>query len=412
MPTAHASQVTKVLNRKVDIPEQPKRGFASTQVNLPDDIAEKIRAHAATIPDESLAKDGREKEPHATVKYGLRSDRHNEVAKVLKGEKPISAKLGPVSMFAANKEHPDSDVLKLDVYSPDLHRLNKKVGSLPHTDTFPNYHPHVTLAYVKPGHGKKFVGPVKGLTGQSLAFHSVRFSPKEGEPTDIPLKSETSEVGGDGVRRITGSADIPLNKEGEKQTEQLAAKITKHFDLVFSGPEQRMIETAQEFGHPIILKAFDAWKRGAYEGHPAAYLKKPMRDLMLNPDQKPPGKSRISGEPGESHNEFLKPLLKVLPLIGRYAKEGERILVVTSGGGLQAIDEYLKAGAPKDLKEFGRKEMAQQAYWSATGVLFRAENGGLKKVTNNEAPAVYFLEHSATAFNSPSDKKSGAKNVG
>ncbi len=31
---------------------------------------------------------------------------------------------------------------------------------LPHTTDYPDYHPHTTIAYVKPGEGKKYVGKI------------------------------------------------------------------------------------------------------------------------------------------------------------------------------------------------------------------------------------------------------------
>jgi hypothetical protein len=39
----------------------------------------------------------------------------------------------------------NGDVLKVDIDSPDLHRLNGKIAeALPNTDTHPEYKPHAT----------------------------------------------------------------------------------------------------------------------------------------------------------------------------------------------------------------------------------------------------------------------------
>lgn len=383
-----------------------ERKFSSTQVQLPEELAQLVRDHAASIPDAALAEDGRENDPHVTVKWGLHDQDHSKVARLVKGSGSVAAKLGKASVFRASKANPDYDVVKIDVESPDLHKLNKRISMLPHTDTHPGYKPHITLAYVKPGLGDKFAGPIDGLTGHALVFHSLRFSPKGGDPTEIPLGTKKPLPSGTGVRRVTGSADIDLNAIGRAQAKEMTGKLTRPFDAVFCGPESRMIETAKYFGDPIVLKGLDAWKRGAYEGKPADSLKGMMRLLMANPDKQPPGKSDFSGESGQSHNEFIKPLLTAFQTILKHTKKGERTLTVTSGGGLQVIDAYLKAGTPADIAKFSREEMSKQAYWTATGVLFRAEPHGLKKVTDDDQEGDYFMEHCKTDFNQgPCDTK-------
>jgi 2'-5' RNA ligase len=35
--------------------------------------------------------------------------------------------------------------------------INEKLSILPHTTDFPDYNPHITIAYVKKGKGKKYV---------------------------------------------------------------------------------------------------------------------------------------------------------------------------------------------------------------------------------------------------------------
>jgi hypothetical protein len=54
------------------------------------------------------------------------------------------------------------DVLKFDVRYPTksgafLHKINSKLQELPHTNGFPDYHPHSTIAYLKSGSGKKYI---------------------------------------------------------------------------------------------------------------------------------------------------------------------------------------------------------------------------------------------------------------
>lgn len=165
-------------------PETPaEREYSSTQVNLPPATAEAVKGMAAKIPDEALTADGREAQPHVTVKFGLHGNDAEAVRKVLADEPPITLTLGKTSLF----KNDDADVVKVDVDSPDLHRLNAKIAAaLPNTDTHPKYEPHVTLAYVKPGKGKSYAGDGT-LAGQRITLDRIVFSGKDGTETEIPL---------------------------------------------------------------------------------------------------------------------------------------------------------------------------------------------------------------------------------
>lgn len=170
--------------------EETDYKFSSTQVNLPPDIATKIKAFGNRIPDADLADDGREDNPHITVKFGLHGADPKPTQEALAGEKPVKVTFGKVSLFTTND---DFDVIKVDIVSDDLHRLNKKVSeSQPVTDTHPGYKPHATIAYVKKGKGARFVGNTF-LEGQTVVISSVTFSGRDGKKVEIPLHRPASE---------------------------------------------------------------------------------------------------------------------------------------------------------------------------------------------------------------------------
>lgn len=172
------------------------RKFSSTQVDLPSDAAALQKKAAAEIPSKELAEDGRESDAHITVKYGLHTENAADVQALLANEPPIRATIGKVSIFPA-KEGADYDVVKMDVDSPDLHRLNAKIAAgTKVTDTHPEYKPHVTLAYVKPGEGAKYVGKATALTGKEVTLDKITFSGRGGQEVKIPLvgKPSTSDV--------------------------------------------------------------------------------------------------------------------------------------------------------------------------------------------------------------------------
>lgn len=67
-------------------------------------------------------------------------------------------------------KHPDyssltPDVLKFDVKDCDhLHEINAELRKKPHTSNFPDYHPHATIAYLKPGTAKSYVEKHKDVS--------------------------------------------------------------------------------------------------------------------------------------------------------------------------------------------------------------------------------------------------------
>jgi len=106
------------------------------------------------IPESALYKEGgeygRETEPHVTVLYGLDPNISiKEVRKTLSGaEIPKSVVGFGVSFFENDSKF---DVAKMEIISPkSLWRLNELLNSLPTPGkTFPDYKPHITLAYTK-----------------------------------------------------------------------------------------------------------------------------------------------------------------------------------------------------------------------------------------------------------------------
>lgn len=185
------SRTAKPAAKKKGAKEAPASAevheYSSTQVDLPAAIAAKVKAAGKKIPAAELDEEGREAQPHITVLYGLHAADPAEAAALLKETGPIEAKLGKISMFAGKDG--GADVLKIDVESPDLAKMNAKLrGSVDYTNSYPKYVPHVTLAYVKPGEGKKYVGQsVPGVTGETIPFDSVTFSSKNGTMTPMPL---------------------------------------------------------------------------------------------------------------------------------------------------------------------------------------------------------------------------------
>jgi len=166
-------------------------------VDFPDDLAEQAVAwSAANVPDDALYLDpkdptgyGRETHIHTTVAYGLdpKMDRQ-KIADVVAGiDKPVKVRLGTISKF----EPADYDVIKVEVESQDLHALHEQVKALGVPgETYPDYKPHLTLAYVKKGMGDHLLG-LSPFEGQEFELTSFDYSaPPEPGQKDKHTKYE------------------------------------------------------------------------------------------------------------------------------------------------------------------------------------------------------------------------------
>lgn len=146
-----------------------------------------IKSVHQEIEESDLSGSGLEKESHVTLLYGLHSDEieDQKVLDISASEEIKSIKLHNVSAF----ENAEYDVLKFDVDSPILHRLNAKLVELPHTNDFPKYHPHCTIAYLKPGTAKKYI---ESFEGRSYEVHPTKviYSKPGGEKMTKALKSD------------------------------------------------------------------------------------------------------------------------------------------------------------------------------------------------------------------------------
>jgi len=138
--------------------------YGCAMLNLSDDISPILRYWCKkNISDKDLyinedeGIDGFENNKfHVTVKYGLHTSDPKEIIKLVNGCGAIELDFGNVTKFDINPNkfdvNPNFDVLKIDIKSDKLRKLNKLISdNMEHTDSFDNYVPHATLAYVKKG---------------------------------------------------------------------------------------------------------------------------------------------------------------------------------------------------------------------------------------------------------------------
>jgi 2'-5' RNA ligase len=170
--------------------------YSSTQLDLPKKAAGWIAGLRSKIDKADLAEKGLELKPHVTVRYGLHTENPDDVRELLAYEWPITITLGRTAFFST----PIGDAVIVLVESWALTDLNERLAKLPHTNTHADYIPHITLGYVKPGLGGKYVDD-NSLAGKTVTIGTLTFSSKDGTETKIPLGSgktfaEPGTVGG------------------------------------------------------------------------------------------------------------------------------------------------------------------------------------------------------------------------
>jgi len=185
--------------------------YASTHVSFNSVSKKSFLDFINSIPKEELDEQegGAELDSHVTILYGIKEPAKTAIPKIkemLKNVKQIKVTLGKITVF----ENPDFDVLKVDVNSPDLTKINTLFrDNLEYHSDYPDYKPHLTLCFLKKGMGKKYVGD-KRFEGKEFLFHSIVFSDKRsGNKEDqIVLEMSLNEDLGVGGGMASGQAGL------------------------------------------------------------------------------------------------------------------------------------------------------------------------------------------------------------
>lgn len=120
-----------------------------------DKLSSKLEINEEDLYNNENNEYGIEIEPHCTILYGIHDDEvtEEEIIDTLKLFKLFDVAFDKISAF----ENENYDVLKFDLNADSLHLLNKIICLLfPYTTSFPDYHPHCTIAYLKPGLSKNY----------------------------------------------------------------------------------------------------------------------------------------------------------------------------------------------------------------------------------------------------------------
>lgn len=97
---------------------------------------------------------GLEQESHITLLWGLLDGvEDKDVKKILVNIPKPYIELYNIDIFQGT----EYDVVKFNVTNQLLNDINSNLSSLPNQQTFLEYHPHMTICYVKAGRGCKYI---------------------------------------------------------------------------------------------------------------------------------------------------------------------------------------------------------------------------------------------------------------
>lgn len=117
---------------------------------------------------------GLETEFHVTALYGIHTDKLKEIRDKIQIE-PVKIKFSKLSLF----ENEKYDVLKFDIVSPDMAKLNKQLcKSIAFTNSYTDYKCHATVAYIQPKKGKLYTSLKSEIIGETYECNTFVFSDK------------------------------------------------------------------------------------------------------------------------------------------------------------------------------------------------------------------------------------------
>jgi len=157
---------------------------------LPEGLADDIVDWSYdNISEDSLYYDptdhsfGRESYIHVTVLSCI-EDTEKNIIESVNSRSGCQVELGNVKLFTMNAKF---DVVMIEVLNGDVHNLNGNLSkNILNNPDFPKYIPHVTIAYVKKGHGEKFVEN-RYFKGRSFHIEELVYSHKSGKRVKLLL---------------------------------------------------------------------------------------------------------------------------------------------------------------------------------------------------------------------------------
>jgi 2'-5' RNA ligase len=168
----------RIKKYKEFIKESTEYEFGCVMLEVPvsnwDEITSSIDPNDIYTDED---KPGISKDPHITLLYGYDNSIIPEmVENILKNfiKEPIEVEIEGIGLF----ENKTFDVVKFNIKKSEiLQKLYDELSKLPNSNKFKNFTPHITIAYVKKGTGKKYVREYK----HKVTVDTICYSMTNGE---------------------------------------------------------------------------------------------------------------------------------------------------------------------------------------------------------------------------------------
>jgi hypothetical protein len=156
VPRAKKRTIDKTTSSTLTESAKHVYSYSCAMLPLNDEATSLMRYWAKKhIPEDALyinedeGIEGYESTPHVTVKYGLHDTEPDTLIDLIQGIGSVPLQFGNVTKFDTN---PNFDVIKVDIDGDKLRVINQIISDyMEHSDKFPEYKPHATIAYVKKG---------------------------------------------------------------------------------------------------------------------------------------------------------------------------------------------------------------------------------------------------------------------
>jgi 2'-5' RNA ligase len=165
-----------------------KAKYGLVMLTPPQETVNDVLTISEQLAEEDLAGHGREDEVHVTVCYGINTDDYEAIKDIIAATVAFEVTIGKTGTFPPSKFSEGAAPVFLAVSSPELTQLNKDLqasGCFKPSD-FPDFHPHMTLGYVKEEAASKYDG-VDALEGRTFKVTSLIISDRNKQQTEVPL---------------------------------------------------------------------------------------------------------------------------------------------------------------------------------------------------------------------------------
>lgn len=183
-----------IVRGKIILSEPKKLAeFATTEIPLPKKTGYKLLEWSrSSIDPNDLYGEGLETRPHITVLYGIHHKGRGTIYDTQdlvyrEFNSPVKYSLGGVGFFKGGRDK-EFDVLYLRINGRPIRDLHDCIkDNISNSFSYPNYTPHMTLAYLKLGSADKYKDLLIPSTRPSYTSNWIHYSDLERKKHKIML---------------------------------------------------------------------------------------------------------------------------------------------------------------------------------------------------------------------------------